>query len=283
MVAQTIAFIQELKPEHTCRPTMAGFKQGEFYAQESDSALLYYKAFSSAKELFSYDLSLIYDLVRELELHTDVNLTVARISYLADAGSGPKVPLLIAERQPIARGIGFEIEERGIAAASLGASHLSLTDKANMAQNYYSSGLSLMALEDQISGLIDAAFMQFYLAVETILGAHEQGKAIDNGKTLYAGAFVPAIESAVKHVYLARHRFFGHAHVRWRKGQLDKDVAFSIAKQALVARWCARALIALETGADLVHREMRLYSDHGRSVEFNGDSTLLVGEFALPK
>lgn len=150
-----------------------------------------------------------------------------------------------------------------------------------MAQHHYSTGMGLLAGEDVLTGLIDAAFMQFYLAVEALLGSHEREKALTNGTQFYGDRFLK-LKDLVTHVYLARHRFFGHAHPKFVKGLLDSETAFQIAKQALVARWTARALLGLELGRPLVTREMRLYPKPGRSVCFFGDTESLNSEFRLP-
>ena len=84
-------------------------------------------------------------------------------------------------------------------------------------------------------------------------------------------------------MYVGRHRFFGHAHPKYLMGLLDTDTAFDIAKQTLVARWCARRVLELELERPLAKREMRLYSTPNHSVAFFGDAKSLHSEFALPK
>jgi hypothetical protein len=261
---------------------MAGFISGSQLWTEGEPALFYTKAFTNANELFAYDLRSLYDLVQELELHTDVNFTIVRISYLADVGLGrPTLQLLVAEREPIARGVGFEIEERGLISQSLSNLTLKLSDKAKSAHQYYSTGLTLLALEDQVSGLIDAAYMQFYLAVEAILEAYTDQKAVEKGKRLYATKFTPNIEAAVVRVFAVRNSYFGHAGAARRRGMLTDASTFAVAAQTLVARWCARSLIELEVGNLLVHREMRFYSGNTQSVTFDGDAAQLDTELAL--
>jgi hypothetical protein len=157
-----------------------------------------------------------------------------------------------------------------------------LSAKAIAAHQHYSTGLALLAGEDQIAGLLDAAFMQFYLAVESILQTHESSKAPTSGISLFGERFDENINKIVRHVYVARHRFFGHAHPRYQKGRSDPEMAFAVAKQTLVARWCARSLIALELNRPLVRREMRLYPSQNTSIEFDGNASSLDVAFALP-
>jgi hypothetical protein len=280
MVKQTLQFLFERSRSASFSETMTPFLMGSQYWTEEISALYYVKAFANSEELFAYDTRDLYDLVLELELHTDVNFTITQLTYLADIGSGgPSYPLLIAERQPIARGIGFEIEQRGIAAQSLANPTIRWTSKAKTAHQYYSTGLTLLALEDQVSGLFDAAFMQFHLAIEVLLKAYKVGQALEHGKLEYQARFTPSIEAAVVRVFEARNNYFGHAN----SSSLSEKDAFALAKQTLVARWCARSLLELEVGTELVHREMRLYGGDTHSFAFEGDTTQLNTDFALPK
>lgn len=284
MVAQTLQFLHErgragaVEVVQSIYPFVAGSR----FWRENDSALYYDTTFTSYHDLFAYDIRKIYELVRELEMHTDVNFTIVKIMFLADVGVGPSLPLLVAEREPISRGIGFEIEERALVANSLSNTTLNWSTKAKTAQQYYSTGIGLLALEDQISGLIDAAYMQFYLAMEAILATYTEEAAITKGKKLYGSRFDNELQAAVRRVFYVRNNYFGHAGKARGSGALSTDAIFSLAKQTLVARWCARALIELEVGAELVHREMRLYSGHDHSVAFAGDSSQLTTEFALP-
>jgi hypothetical protein len=177
--------------------------------------------FRNADELFSIDTGYLANVITQLEVHTDINLTFSRVVYLADVGVGPTQPLLIIERRPFFRAVGFEIEERGQVAASLKTGDFQLSQKAAAAQHHYSTGLALLAAEDQISGLLDAAFMQFYLAVECILDAHEKTKAQSNGDVLFLSKFTDDLKDVVGHVFIARHRFFGHGHPNQQKAHSD--------------------------------------------------------------
>ena len=118
--------------------------------------------------------------------------------------------------------------------------------------------------------------------MEATLERHERAEASQRGHTLFGVDFDDNLEKIVSHVYIARHRFFGHAHPKYLKGLLDTDTAFDIAKQTLVARWCARKLLELELKRPLAKREMRLYPSPMQSVAFFGDAGDLDHEFALP-
>jgi hypothetical protein len=286
MVPQTLQFLCEIASLRLLGigDAIQGFISGMRHADPNNPAsLLYQKQFQNAAELFSFDVEILSDAIRQLELHTDINLTFARVAYLANVGSGPNLPLLIFQRLPFARGVGFEIEERDMVAQSLQLGDFVLADKVRVAQQHYSTGMALLAGEDSVSGLIDAAFTQFYLSIEATLECHEKNEALRHGETFFGDQFDDNLQKIVSHVYIARHRFFGHAHPKYQRGLLDTDTAFDIAKQALVARWTARRLLELELDRPLVKREMRLYPGPGQSIEFKGDANRLSNEFALPK
>ncbi len=189
---------------------------------------------------------------------------------------------MVIKRVPIGRGVTFEVEERGMVSQSFAQGDIAISDKVQVAQQHYSTGMGLLAGEDSLAGLIDAAFMQFYLALEALLESHEKEKALSRGRALYGARFNADFEALVNHVYLARHRFFGHAHPKFLKGHLDTETAFQIAKQTLVVRWTARGVLALELNRPLVTREMRLYPKPNYSVCFYGAPISLEGEFCLP-
>ncbi|WP_167337512.1 hypothetical protein [Xanthomonas arboricola] len=284
MVPQTLQFLAECanRPLSGVSEISSAFLQGMRHFDQGRPALLFWKQFRHHEELFSFDPEVLSEAIRQLEVHTDINLTFGQVTYLADIGRGPELPLWILSRLPFTRGVAFEIDERGATEASLGGGDFEMSDKARVAQQHYSTGMSLLAGEDSISGLVDAAFMQFYLATEAILERHEKDKALEAGAQIFGAEFDANLQLIVSHVYLARHRFFGHAHPKYLKGLLDTDTAFDIAKQTLVARWCARRLMELELKRSLVKREMRLYAGPQQSVAFYGDASYLKSDFTLP-
>lgn len=284
MVPQTLQFLAECaaNPPDGVGGISSAFLQGMRYLNPREPRLLFWRGFSNSDELFSFDPGELFAAVRQLEVHADINLTFGRASYLADVGRGPELPLWMLSRLPFSRAVAFEIEERDAARASLGGGDLQMTDKVRVAQQHYSTGTSLLACEDSVSGLVDAAFMQFYLAMESVLECHERAEALKAGAQMFGGAFDRDIQKIVSHVYLARHRFFGHAHPKYLGGMVHTKTAFDIAKQTLVARWCARRLIELELKRPLVKRELRLYAGPQKSVAFFGDASSLLSEFNLP-
>lgn len=284
MVPQTMEYLFEKRGQPVVNGNLINpFIRGmTYFDRNNPSNLFWWKSFRSPEELFSFDLAVLESAIRQLELHADINLTYSQVTYLVDLGTGPNVPLMVIMRVPIGRGVAFEIEERGMVSQSLAQGDIEISDKVQVAQQHYSTGMGLLAGEDSLPGLIDAAFMQFYLAMEALLENHEKEKAISRGRNLYGQRFSAGFEELVMHVYLARHRFFGHAHPKFLKGLLDSETAFQIAKQTLVARWTARGILALELNRPLVTREMRLYPKPNYSVCFYGDPVSLDGEFCLP-
>jgi len=284
MIPQTMEYLSEKRGQPVANGDLINpFIRGMIhFSRSSPSNLFWWKSFTGPEELFSFDLTILESAIRQLELHAEINLTYSQVTYLADVGTGPNLALMIIKRVPIGRGVAFEVEERAIVSASLAQGDIAISDKIQVAQQHYSTGMGLLAGEDSFAGLIDAAFMQFYLSLESLLENHEREKALNRGKELYRERFNANFEALVRHVYLARHRFFGHAHPKFLKGLLDAETAFQIAKQTLVARWTARAVLALELNRPLVIREMRLYPKPNYSVCFTGDPMTLEGEFCLP-
>lgn len=287
MVKQTLDFLAEIANSNiqgSHSHNVLGFLRGmSFYDPRDPKGLWYAATFQSAADLRSFNINDLLDAVRELELHCDVNITTGSIRFLAITGLGiPDKQLMVYNRLSFPRGMALEIEERGGIAASLSSGIVLTSANAQMAIHHYSTGMALMAGEDAIAGLLDAAFMQFYLAAEAILGKHERTAAIQAGVEQFGTEFDAATSECVSHTYLARHRFFGHSHPKVAPKLPDAERAFRIAKQVLVARWTARKLISLEIGIDLTIREMRLYDTFGDSINFVGSVDQLTTEFALP-
>jgi len=139
MVPQTLQFLCEIgrHPPHGVGDVIQGFISGMQYADPNKPGpLLYRKQFQNATELFSFDIEILSDAIRQLELHTDINLTFALVTYLADVGIGPNLPLLVFKRLPFARGVGFENEERQAVWESLQLADFNLVDKVRVAHRF---------------------------------------------------------------------------------------------------------------------------------------------------
>lgn len=240
MVPQTLQYLAELSrtPPATQSSTMRDLLSGmRYWHPEKMNALIMAGNFADENDLLAVRISELEDKLRQVELIADINLTFSSVTFFADRGTGLDIPLLTFNRLPISRGIGFELEERGQTTNSICS-----IENEQMKENlktpilYYSTGLGLLAAEDQVAGLLDAAYMQFYLAIEFLLGTHSQKDVEKIGKEKFNHEFDAVTCQAVKQVYLVRHMYFGHAHPN-RASNGDPDHTFSIVKQILVARW----------------------------------------------
>lgn len=221
-------------------------------------------------------------LVDRLSYCVDFPLVVVRIEFLANGQD----PLVHATRRPIARAVAFEVEERGDARAKLSTDFgvLGSSSTIDVASKFYMTGMKLLGLEDQVDGLIDAAFMQFYQGCEVIIG---HGKIEENKKRIASFQLndnLRDVQIAWHQIYHVRNMFFGHGNPKTSiHGQTDADVAHRAARQALVVRWILRRLIDLECPSNInLAREMRFYSAI-TSYGFGGDPTELNGAFWAPQ
>jgi hypothetical protein len=224
----------------------------------------------------------ILDEVRALSLLVDFPLHCQQIEFHLPPGQVDSGPVWIATRLAIGRGFGFADDEREIADRKLQAGLAPYTaagkPELELATGYYLSGMKLLALEDDVEGLIDAAFMQFYLAAEVLLGTEVSRDASRAFARRFSVPDAIAVQRSIYQVYGVRGRYFGHA--KALAAQTAQE-SFDIAKQVLVARWLARHLIDLHAGRqDSLTREMRLYRGL-QSFEFRGTEAELRNSFML--
>lgn len=231
-------------------------------------------------------LDSLLEELQALSLCLDFALTCHQIEYEIPPGQATSGTAFVARRKAMARGVAFEVDERTTAADNLRhhfTDYRSLTDQeVLLAANHYRTGLTLLGLEDQYPGLLDAAFMQFYQGCETLLLRAPGEKITDAKKRIAAD---PKIRNArdmqivAAHVWKVRNDFFGHGGATMSRSAAD---AYQVAKQVLVARWLCRRLIDIRVGvADGLCREMRLYHAGG-SDAFGGSVTELETAFAIP-
>jgi len=140
--------------------------------------------------------------------------------------------------------------------------------------------MGLLAMEDALPGLIDAAYMQFYQSIEALTGAC----ALDDAKKAIAalGLNDSATLQAICHqVFLVRHKYFGHGNETDFHEIADQGMAEAtrVARQVLVARWLCKTLIDAQSPSKVsLVREMRIYGPEGSS-EFRGQIAELEGMF----
>lgn len=227
-------------------------------------------------------LDAVVDYLAAISLCVDHPLTVQTIRF-ADHYEGL---VLQASRRPFARGVGFELEDRGLANQKVQSDFsqlqawMSMTGSMKVAARHYLCGMGLLALEDSIPGLIDAAYMQFYQCVEALVGTH----SVKDAKKEIAKMNLPGsfeLQLVCHQIFCVRHKYFGHGNETNFHEIADQGVAEAtrVARQVLVARWLAKAIFdALSPSRAFLAREMRIYGPEGSS-EFRGQVSDLEGVF----
>lgn len=219
-----------------------------------------------------------------ISLCLDFPLTCNEIRFIVPPGQPENGEVFIAVRKQIGRGMAFEIEERGSASSRLSNDfdcfrNLNPIQKA--AQKHYLNGLTLLGLEDQFSGLIDAAFMQFYQACEILCGENYKLKEVKKYIAKHHQDESRNLQIIAHHVWQIRHEYFGHGNVENHIVNIeDMEQTFNTAKQVLVARWLCKRLLDLSTNSKPLAREMRLYNKSG-SVHFSGREESISQEFYI--
>ncbi|MEX3926190.1 hypothetical protein AB4Y36_19475 [Paraburkholderia sp. BR10936] len=288
MSRQTIGFLAEgfelryprpLRLERQIRPDIA---EAGLPANGQDFVIDIWGQFDvgrSAREQIDDVLS----YVGTLSVCTDFPLDVKAMQFVDQWGTA----VFHASRRPIGRGVGFEIEERGAASGKINEDFEyfrgvlgAVGSKQKVAIRHYLTGMTLLALEDHTPGLIDAAYMQFYQAIEASTGDHRlevvqkeiAKKPLKNSRD---------VQIICHQVFNVRHKYFGHGSETdfHEIADAGPEQAFRVAKQCLVARWLCRALIDCETSSrNILAREMRFYlGDH--SDAFHGSIHELEGAF----
>lgn len=216
----------------------------------------------------------VVQYVQALAACTDAPLLPISIGFRTPDG---KV-LMVAKRGAIVRGIGFRIEERGTATHKIREdfqhfrSTLQTTPSNNkVALRHYLTGLTLLALEDSVPGLLEAAYMQFYQGIEAIVQTHVLPEA--KQRIAQMGLPDPLATQIICHqVFNVRHKYFGHGSETdfHEIADASAEDAFRVAKQCLVARWLCRVLLDQQTPSKTsLLREMRMYL-HNTSDAFHG-------------
>lgn len=239
--------------------------------------------------IISPDIELIQPLINEtleeleaISLCLDFPLTCNEIRFVIPAVQPLHGELFIASRKSIGRGMAFELEERGSALNRLQndfEKFVNFNPTQRVAARHYLNGLTILGLEDQFSGLIDAAFMQFYQACEVLCGGNFKLKDVKIYIANHYSSEYRTLQLITHHVWQIRHNYFGHGNVENNIANLENpDQTFNIAKQVLVARWLCKRLLDLNTHSHPLSREMRLYNKLG-SVYFSGSIELLKSDF----
>jgi hypothetical protein len=194
--------------------------------------------------------------------------------------------LLMANRRPIGRGVSFEVEERGQAKKKIQLDNIyfysNIDNCFRVGRNHYLTGL-LLGLEDQVPGLIDAAFMQFYQGCEALC-RDPKGKIENSNKYIASCNLLNGRELQIiaHHVWRVRHKYFGHGDVSYNiLANSNLENTTQVAKQVLVARYLCKQLLEIKSpSGEVLIREMGLFSNV-YSGEFVGDISQLENDFRV--
>lgn len=285
MTDQTIEFIEQhfsLQLPHPVRIDNSASLSGVIRQWRSPEPKLKIRGTFSPHLPIQIQINAVLDYLTALSICVDHPLA-ARIIRFEDDHEGI---VLEAARRPFARGVAFELDERGIAHDKTQHDFTWLVEAASkpgvilVATRHYLCGMGMLAMEDSLPGLIDAAYMQFYQGIEALTETHELEKA----KKAISAADLPNsrdLQIACHQVFSVRHKYFGHGnetsfHEIADRGMLE---ATRIARQVLVARWLCKALLDARSPSRLfLAREMRIYGPQG-STEFRGQASELEEEF----
>jgi hypothetical protein len=288
MAQQTIDFLNEAydlyvsspRPLDICIPPLAGMRQP--ISRESSLPLTIHGEFDLTKGSRE-QIDSISRYLDALSMCVDFPFHMQAIQFI-DYNQGL---VFQASRRPFGRAAGFEVEERGGAASKIADDfngfHVHLKDqnpRLRVAIRHYLTGMTLLGLEDQVTGLIDAAYMQFYQGIESFLGVRqceEAKKSIAQSKVLDPRS----VQIVCHQVFNVRHKYFGHGDESFYHDLSDRGPgeATQLAKQSLVVRWLCRVLIDSESQSRLPFlREMRIYGAQG-SDEFLGTQEELASSF----
>lgn len=225
----------------------------------------------------------------------DVILTLDALSICVDAAlicnsirfiGGFDNQIFFAVRKSFNRALAFEVEERIEAGNKLTSDFLyyyQAPTEIKVAIQHYLTGLTLLGMEDQISGLIDAAYIQFCQGCEAVCSCND-----GNVSTIcrYIAHVAPLdcedLQIIAHHVWQVRNKYYGHGDIRHNlKAINDYESAYNITKQVLVARYLCKRLIDLgsPSGKFLV-REMRFYPEYGSEM-YRGTVEELGKEFRV--
>ena len=225
----------------------------------------------------------IQNFIDSISLALDAPLTCPKIRFISHRYG----KLMVANRRSIGRGFAFEVEERGLAAKKVQQDLQFYQDTGDghavVGRRHYMTGMQLLSLEDQIAGLIDAAFMQFYQGCEALCRDPDGG--LEKSKK-YIASKRPAdsreLQVIAHQVWRVRNKYFGHGDVSSNLyANLTKENAEAVAKQALVARYLCRRLIDIKPpSSTFLVREMGLYFG-SYSGNFTGQLTQLKEAFKV--
>lgn len=255
----------------------------DIQTSEGELCIRLYELLDLSKEIQQtiYEIKLFID---SLAIAIDAPLSCYSIRFISQHSG----KILHANRKQIRRGFSFRIEERSLAKLKLETDLKYFQDKSDpylvAGQRHYMTGMQLLSLEDFSSGLIDAAFMQFYQGCE-VLCRDKQG-ALNESKKYIASKNAPDsknLQIIAHQIWRVRNKYFGHGDVRYNLlANQNRVQATMVANQVLIARYLCRRLIDINSPSnEFLIREMGLYFA-GYSGNFNGEIKQLLEDFNVP-
>ena len=288
MAQQTVEFLAENFEIHSSniisvsRPPYEVVKQSTT-SEEGLLAIRVYSVFTPTKSV-EENIAGILKCIDSIALCVDFAFICQKIRFFSDVYG----KMFIANRLRIGRGMAFEIEERGISSAKLRADYLyykNLTQNELLAATcHYLTGLRLLSLEDEVSGLIDAAFMQFYQACE-ILCKDDEGR-LENSKKNIAKLNLPEsreLQIITHQIWRVRNKYFGHGDTRYNiLANTDIESAVKVAKQVYIARYLCKKLIDINSPSkEVLMREMMFFCEGHNYGNFTGSIQELESSFSV--
>lgn len=225
----------------------------------------------------------IQKFIDSISMAVDAPLTCPKIRFISHHHG----PLMVANRRSIGRGFAFQLEERGLAAQKIQQDLQFYQDASDnhavVGRRHYMTGMQLLSLEDQIAGLIDAAFMQFYQGCEALC-RDPKGRLEESQK--YIASKKPPdsreLQIIAHQVWRVRNKYFGHGDVSSNLyANLTTQHAEAVAKQVLIARYLCRRMIDISApSSKSLAREMGIFFG-SYSGNFTGQLTQLKNEFKV--
>lgn len=288
MVSQSIEFLAEGKAIFGRKfldvaQVSADMLRANTRTQAGEPCIRIYETLNTAQDLIN-TIEAIRRFIDSMALAVDAPLSCFSVRFISHQYG----KILQANRRTIGRGVGFEVEERGIAKEKIRADLDFYQDDADhhatVGRRHYMAGMQILALEDQVAGLLDAAFMQFYQGCEVLCrdpkGALEASKKYI---ALQSPQDSRELQIIAHQVWGVRHKYFGHGDVQHNLyANKNKEQAAQVARQVLVARYLCRRLIDLAAPSGTVlAREMGLFFG-SYSGSFTGQVSQLLDEFKVP-
>ncbi len=231
-------------------------------------------------EINSVNLNNILKQIENISLCVDFTLNCNKIVY-KDYNKGI---IFYATRRPLGRAVGFSPEERSVAFDKFQKDFVFLNNsnenKLKISVKHYLAGINLLGLEDQFPGLIEAAFMQFYLGCEILCETHKCEEAKKYISFLNISD-KKELQIIAHQVWQVRNSYYGHGALKNNPSE-GFEIASEVAKQVLVVRYLCRRLIDCLLPSDVyLVREIGLYPN-GYSENFNGSVNELSNNFFVP-